>query len=126
MTFSPNAKPSSAFWHKLMFLDAKLLLSLSSRDVMLKTPFAGCSTRPSEAIRARFALSGCLESFELLRVVEGYKPFQQPASYRRTCVRRGSKASRSASPRRLKLIKAKKMKSPGKKTCRGGIKILVR
>ena len=45
--------------------------------------------------------------------------------YRRTCVNRGSKASRSASPRRLKLIKAKKMKSPGKKTCSGAMKMLV-
>jgi hypothetical protein len=45
--------------------------------------------------------------------------------YPRVFVNLGSSASRNASPRRLKLIRAKKMKMPGRKTCSGAMKILV-
>ena len=51
--------------------------------------------------------------------------FESAARHLLRFARRGSKASRSASPSRVKLIKAKKMKSAGRKTCSGAMKISV-
>ena len=54
---------------------------------------------------------------------EGHEP--ATADHLPRSARRGSRASRSASPSRLKLISAKKINNPGRNTCSGAMKILV-